>query len=120
MKTLGQFYFLLAACIFLLHQFTEKILDYHIPFFDNYLDPFLCTPILLTFLLFERRVFFRQGPHFTLSGLEIITASVVIMLISEGLFPYLSPQFTADYHDLIGLFLGSVYFHFFINQPLSP
>ena len=103
----------------MLHQVAEKIFAYHIPFLDNYLDPFLCTPILLTFLLFERRVFFRQGSTFILSTLEIIVATIVMTCVSELLFPYLSPRFTADWYDVIGLLLGSVYFYFFINVRLK-
>jgi len=107
--------FLLAFFAFLLHQIVEKILDVHFSFLDSYLDPFLCIPIMLTFLLFERRVFFRQGNTFVLSSLEIIVATIVMICISELLFPYLSSQFTADWHDAIGMFCGSVYFYFFIN-----
>jgi hypothetical protein len=115
MRTLTQPAFVLAFTVFLLHQTVEKIFAYHIPFFDNYLDPFLCTPVMLTFLLFERRVFFKQGDTFILSILEIIVATIAMICISEILFPYFSSQFTADWHDGIGLSLGSVYFYCFIN-----
>ncbi len=119
MKTLLHPAFILVFIIFLLHQVAEKIFAYHIPFFDNYLDPFLCTPIMLTFLLFERRVFFKEGEGFILSVLEIIVATIGMICISEILFPYLSSQFTADWHDGIGLSLGSLYFYFFINVRLN-
>ncbi len=118
MKTLLHPAFILTFTIFLLHQIAEKIFAYHIPFLDNYLDPFLCTPIMLTFLLFERRVFFKQGNTFILSTLETIVATIAMIGISEVLFPYLSSQFTADWHDGLGLSLGSLYFYFFINVPL--
>jgi len=119
MKTLRHPAFLLVFAIFIIHQIAEKIFAYHIPFFDNYLDPFLCTPIMLTFLLFERRVFFKQGDTFIFSILEIIIATIAMIFISEVLFPYFSSQFTADWHDGIGLSLGSMYFYFFINARLN-
>jgi len=115
MNTLKHPAFILVFSVFLLHQTVEKIFDYHIPFLDNYLDPFLCTPIMLTFLLFERRIFFKQGNVFVLPILEIVVATVAMIGISELLFPYLSSQFTADWHDGLGLSLGSVYFYCFIN-----
>lgn len=119
MKTLLQPAFLFVFIVFLLHQFVEKILNFHVPILDNYLDPLLCTPIMLTFLLFERRVFFRQGGTFTHSRLEIFVATICIICISELLFPYLSPKFTADWLDVVGMLCGSLYFYFFINVPLQ-
>lgn len=108
--------FLIAIALFLLHQISQKCLGISLPIADNYLDTFLCTPIFLFFLLFERRYFYKLGATYTFSIFELIVVTAVIIFISEILFPYLSTEFIADSYDVLMLILGSIYFYCFINR----
>ena len=116
MHTLRNPAFWAVFTLFLLHQAAEKIFAFRVPFLDSYADPFLGTPVLLTLLLWERRQLFKAGTSFTFSVLETAVAAGFLMLISEGLFPYLSDNFTADVWDLVAILLGTVYFYVFINR----
>ena len=98
-----------------MHQVFQKVLHQPIPFADHYLDNLLVTPILLTFLIVERRILFRRGASYHLSPFEIILATVLIALICELLFPYLSSDFVTDWLDLVFYAAGSLIFYFAIN-----
>lgn len=85
------------------------------PFADDYLDNLFITPILLTFLVVERRLLFKKGKNYSLSALEVVMATVLIALVCELLFPYLSRDFVTDWLDLLFYAAGSIIFYFFIN-----
>jgi hypothetical protein len=108
--------FILCCILFVVHQILQKFLKITIPLADYYLDNLLIIPILLTLLVVERRIIFRRGNDYTLSGLEVIMATVLISLVSEFLFPYLSKNFTSDGLDVVFHILGSVVFYTTINK----
>ena len=107
--------FIVWCVLFILHQVLQKWLQKPIPFADDYLDNLLITPILLTFLIVERRVLFKRSSTYYLSPLEVTMATVLIALVCEILFPLLSPDFVTDWFDLIFYGAGSLVFYFFIN-----
>jgi hypothetical protein len=107
--------FLLFCFLFIVHQVLQKLLHVPIRFADDYLDNLLITPILLTFLVVERRILFRKGNGYYLSPLEVILATVLIAVVCELLFPYLSSDFVTDWLDLLFYAAGSLIFYFAIN-----
>ena len=116
MPVLKNWIFWAALILLLLHQWIEKILHYSIPIFDNYLDTLLCMPILLGTLLWERRNLFKLGQNFSFSFPTVVIITFIAIIIFEVIFPYLSPQFTADWIDGIMYCIGSLIFYFFINR----
>jgi hypothetical protein len=107
--------FLGCVFLFFLHQLLQKILHIHIPLLDNYSDCLLCPPILLTGLLAERRSLWGKGPGFTFSFLEVLVMTTALAVISEVIFPLLSPKFVADPWDGVAFLAGGIYFHLFLN-----
>ncbi len=107
--------FLLCCFLFALHQFMQKVLQLTVPVADAYIDSFLLMPILLTFLVAERRILFKRGATYCLSVLEIIIATFFIAIVAELIFPALSQRFTADWLDVLAYALGSTLFYFVIN-----
>lgn len=107
--------FVLSALLFLLHQVTEKLMGWRIPWADSYLDNLLCFPILLTGLLAERR-WWKKDDSYTFSLFEIIIITAVLSWVFEFLFPKWSPGFTTDYWDVVAYFTGAMLFNFFINK----
>lgn len=103
---------LVPAVLFLLHQLAQYGLGWSVPLADSFLDPLLCFPILLGLLLIERRWLFDVQ---RLGWFETATATVVLAVIFEVVFPWLKRDFTADPLDLIAYALGAVYFYFLIN-----
>lgn len=108
--------FIISCLLFALHQLLRKGLHISLPLIDNYLDNLLAMPIILTFLLVERRILFRRGKGYRLSAMDVVMATVYIVLISEVVFPLLSDSFVTDWRDVIFYALGSLIFWFTINR----
>lgn len=107
--------FIVCCLLFVIHQLLQKILHIRIQLADDYLDNLLVTPILLTFLVVEKRILFRRGPDYVLSKMEIVMATILIAIVSELLFPYLSKDFVTDWVDIVFYISGSLIFYFAIN-----
>lgn len=106
--------FLVACVLFSIHQVIEKILCHPIPLLDNYLDTLLCMPIFLGCLLIERRWLYKK-PNFTFTAFEVGFMLIVLSIIFEIVFPWLSPNFTADWWDVLLYAVGGIVFYRFIN-----
>lgn len=115
MKKYQWFGVLLLA--FVTHQLLEKVLQIRIALLDNYLDAFLCMPLLLYILLWEQRVLFRKGSGFVFSKLYILLYFLLISFISEFLFPKWSSNFTSDFMDIVCIALGTMFFGIVLNKP---
>jgi len=111
-----------CCLIFGIHQIIQKGLNYHLGFFDNYLDPILSMPILLGLILQERqflltRFFYSKEPiKYQFSILEIVIATLFFAIIFEEGFPKWSPNFTKDYSDYLAYGCGALIFHLSINK----
>ena len=116
MRKYFSLYWWIAVILFLLHQFTERVLLWPIPLFDNYLDSFLAMPIILGLHLAERRYFFRAGADYTLSYFEVIIVTVFLAIIFEEGFPLWREGFVRDPWDYMCYAFGAVIFLLLINK----
>ncbi len=116
MKVLKSPVFIICSLLFIIHQWMQKLMDIHFSLFDRYLDNLLAMPIILTLLMIERRYLLGRNQSFRLSALEIIIATIVIILAAEVIFPILSRNFTTDWWDLFFYSAGSVIFWLTINR----
>lgn len=116
MKVLKSPVFIICCVLFVLHQLLQKGLEISLPFIDSYLDNLLAMPIILTFLLVERRILFRRGKGYRLSAMDVVLATIYIVVIAEVVFPLLSDNFVTDWRDVIFYSLGSLIFWFTINR----
>lgn len=112
--------FIICCVLFIIHQVSQVIFNYHIPLVDSFLDNLLAMPIILTLLLFERRYIFRWKGYYRLTISEVIIGTLFIAFVSEIIFPALSDDFTGDWKDLIFLLAGAVLFYFTINPKKQP
>jgi hypothetical protein len=108
--------FIVCLLLFTIHQVLQKGFQIHFTFFDRYLDNLLAMPVILTLLLAERRWLTKKNNNYTLPLLDIIIATVYIIIISEIVFPLLSPRFTTDWMDVFFSATGSVIFYYTINK----
>lgn len=113
MNILKNHAFQICIVLFVTHQILQKILNYNIPFADQYLDPFLSIPIFLSLLLMERRWLLRQR-DFYFSTFEVAIITCVLAIIFEEVFPRISTKFTRDNWDYVFYFLGGCYFRLFV------
>ena len=97
-----------SSILFLLHQLLQWGLKINIPVADAYLDNLLVMPILLTLWLAEKIWLFKAPHHYQLTLLEVIMATVYVLLVTEWLFPLISSRFTFDAWDIPITIAGSV------------
>ena len=116
MQVLRSPIFILCAVLFVIHQLMQKGLDMHFAAIDRYLDNLLAMPIILTFLMIERRYLLVRKKSFHLSALEVLVATFFIVVVAEVFFPLFSRDFTTDWWDVIFYILGSVIFYLTINR----
>jgi NAD(P)H-hydrate epimerase len=83
---------------------------------DAYLAPLLALPILLSLLLFERRIVLRIR---RLTLLEVGLISVVLSIIFEEGFPRLQPAFVRGPFDYLAYVAGAGYFWAFLNPDFN-
>ena len=110
MHVLQLLLFLLCLLLFICHQVLQKGFGISLPLLDCYLDNLLAMPLLLTLLGWERRWLFKRVSGWKLSNLEVVAATVYVIIVSEILFPWLSPAFTADWRDAVVYAFGSLVF----------
>lgn len=115
-KSIHPLIFWLTA-LFFLHQIGQWGLGWSLPFLDSYLDPFLCTPLLLTGWLAEQRFWWERPSGRGLTLLEIAVFTVFIAFLSEGVYPRFSQSFTADWGDVGAFALGALLYAAVINPP---
>jgi hypothetical protein len=118
MEVLKSPVFIICSLLFILHQLMQKVLDMHYPLIDRYLDNLLAMPIILTLLLVERRFLFRRKTY-RLTVLEVVLATLFVILVAEIAFPLFSEDFTTDWWDVLFYALGSLLFYFTINKRTS-
>jgi len=107
----------LSLALFILHQFVEKIMHWHLPIVDSYLDPLLSMPIILGIHLAERRVLFDEKKDFILPIFEVIVILVFFALIFEWGLPHWFDGFVYDPLDFVAYAIGALFFIAFINKP---
>lgn len=113
-------WFLSALIVAGVHQGMQKLLNWHIPILDAYLDPLLFMPILLYLILWERRFFFKKGTQYVLPWSQMLAIFALVSILCEFFFPRWSTRFTMDYWDVLCYFLGMLLFGFVFNKPMPP
>lgn len=108
--------FIICSVLFIIHQVLIIYFDVRMPMVDSYLDNLLAMPIILTLLLVERKYIFRWKNYERLSFVEVVAATVFIIIVAEVVFPLLSNDFTTDWWDVAFFFSGAILFHVTINQ----
>ena len=99
--------FLFPFLLFIGHQLTQKVLLYPLPLFDAYLDPFCLGAICFPIIEWERSLILKD---FSFSVPEIAIVWIYLVIITEVLYPYLSPHSVPDILDAAALGLGTLWY----------
>ncbi len=113
-----------CAAALVLHQISQKVLGWQVPFLDSYLDPLLGVPVLLGLAQAERRFVtgwlaahgypsLRGWRRFT--GPEVTVMTLVLAAVFEGLFPWLDQRQTRDWLDVVAAAMGGVIYWLGVN-----
>lgn len=105
-----------AALLYVGLQLNRHWLRYPLPpVFSSYLGDLLCMPLMLSpALAAHRRLINRYG---TLPIIWLIGAWGYVSVWFEVLLPRWSPRAVADPLDVLAYALGTVAFHYWLNQP---
>jgi len=110
MKTLTKPYFIIFSGIFLIVYFLQCI---HFPLpslINNYLNDFLCMPIVLTLCLAFVR-FIKKNPGIQLSVFVIFSVTIYYSVYFEYYLPKVNARYTADPIDVLLYFAGAFIFY---------
>lgn len=109
MKTLYSVFFLFVFIFLLLQLFLY--LDSPLPnWVVNYVNDFLCMPIVLTICL--KAVHLVKKDHTIKLGIfPILSLTIFYSVYFEVYLPKVEPRYTADVWDVIMYFLGSILFY---------
>ena len=118
MKTLLNRWFI-AGCTIWITVFITRKLDYPLPFINSYIDDAFAIPVIANFGLWFQRVFIIKNNYYVLAPWHIIFIVVYVCLTFEGLLPFLSKTYTADWIDVLLYALGGIFFYYVMNKPLS-
>lgn len=110
-------WFILISLLFISHQIIQKCLGIDITIFNNYLDPLLCTPILLHLYALEKRILFKNKEYRNSYG-TVVIITLFVCVTSEVVFPYFSKKFTSDIWDVLFILIGSI-FYILISKNLK-
>lgn len=110
MKTITKPYFIVFSGIFFIVYFLQFI---HFPLpalINNYLNDFLCMPIILTLCLGFVRII-KKNKDIRLSGFVIISLTIYYSVYFEYYLPKVNSRYTADPIDVLLYFAGALVFY---------
>lgn len=116
MKVLRSPIFIIACVLFIGHQLLQKFMPIGPGWNSSYLDNLLAMPIILTLLLVERQYLFKKGASYPLPALDVIMATLFIIVVAEVIFPLFSDDFVTDWMDALFYASGSIIFYLTINR----
>jgi hypothetical protein len=119
MSTFLQKNLLFTFCLVLfgLHYCLQMWLHIPLPWADNYLDPILMMPIVLTLYAYEKPLL--QKPNIGLNLGEIVAITMVVAFVAELVFPRINAACVGDIWDILGYCLGSFLFWVFSAKYIT-
>lgn len=118
MKTLLNKWFI-AGCLIWLIVFIMRKLNHPLPFINGYIDDAIAIPVIANLGLWFQRVAVIKNNYYVLSKWHVVFITVYVALIFEGLLPWLSKAYTADWIDVLLYIIGGVFFYRVMNKPLA-
>ena len=104
--------FTASLLLFALHYVLQIWLKISIPWADNYLDPVLMMPIVLTLYASEKVLL--QKPNIGVNLSEIVKITLIIAFVAEYIFPKINSACFGDIWDVLGYCSGS-FLYVFVN-----
>lgn len=95
----------LGLSVYLLQRFHVALPE----LVNNYLNDFLCMPIVLKVCLYGVR-FIKSEKRIQLPLLLQILLTLLFIIYFEGVLPISHERYTADYLDIIAYTLGLIFF----------
>lgn len=107
-------YFVFYCCSWLLIRYTRK-LQIPIPLLNNWLTDFVFVPLIAHVSFVLGTLIFKPDGTFKYPLYQILSISLLIALVFEGILPYYTHYNTADFYDVLAYFAGGI-FYYFVHQ----
>src|SRR6185503_7211392 len=117
MKTLLNPWFL-AGCITWLVVFALRKAGHPLPYLNGYVTDAFAIPVIANLALWFQRTIIYKTNYYVLSIWHLVFIVAYVCLVFEGLLPWLSAKYTADWID-VGLYvIGGGFFYRVMNRPV--
>jgi len=92
--------------------------DHPIPYLNGYTGDICCIPVIANLGLWFQRVFIIKNNYYVLSAGRVAFIVIYVSIVFEGLLPWFSKTYTADWIDVMLYALGGFFFYRVMNKPL--
>jgi hypothetical protein len=118
MKTLLNPWFIIGCLVWLI-VITFRKTGHPLPYVNGHINDAFAIPVIANLALWFQRAFVVKSNYYVLARWQVFFIVVYVSVIFEGLLPWLSKAYTADWMDVLLYFLGGIFFHFVMNKPLK-
>jgi hypothetical protein len=117
MKTLLNPWFLAGCVVWLIVTILRKT-GHPLPYLNGYLTDAFAIPVIANLGLWFQRVVIYKTNFYVLSAWHVVFIVVYVSVVFEGILPWLSVKYTADWMDVALYGVGGVFFYFVMNKPV--
>jgi len=117
MKTLLNPWFT-TGCLIWLTVILLRKLGHPLPLISGYVDDAFAIPVIANLALWFQRVLIIKNNYYVLSPRQVIFIVVYVSIVFEGLLPWISAIYTADWVDVMLYAFGGCFFYWVMNKPL--
>ena len=117
MKTLLNPWFI-TGCLTWAVVLTFRHIGQPLPFINGFINDAFAIPVVANLGLWFMRVFIIKNNYYVLADGYVIFIVAYVALLFEGLLPYISKTYTADWIDVFLYIIGGVFFYFVMNKPI--
>ena len=117
MKTVLNPWFLAGCATWLIVTALRKT-GHPLPYLNDYLTDAFAIPVIANLGLWFQRVVIYKSNYYVLSIWHVIFIVVYVSVVFEGLLPWLSAKYTADWIDVALYVAGGLFFYRVMNKPL--
>lgn len=101
----------IVILIALAHQFTERVIQYPMSWFDNYGDDLLAVPFISSCVLLMENFLIYHQHHRKHSFLQLLFIFILISLLFEFIIPHYKSGYTRDTLDILFYFIGFISYY---------
>ncbi len=117
MKTLLNPWFLLGCLIWLIVFILRKS-GHTLPYLNGYVTDVFAIPVIANLGLWFQRVAIYKSNYYVLSAWHVVFIVVYLSVVFEGILPWLSTKYTADWIDVVLYTIGGGVFYWMMNKPV--
>jgi len=97
---------------------AARKMGHPIPYLNGYTGDICCIPVIANLGLWFQRIFIIKNNYYVLSAGRVAFIVIYVSIVFEGLLPWLSKTYTADWLDVFLYILGGLFFYEVMNKPL--